>query len=67
MAIAHILTALTLCARWRYRFATLEDQDITEWSERWSTPRGTWTNAPVADGVLVGLSTDRSIINLVVQ
>ena len=32
-------------------------KDITEWSERWSTPFGTMdANATVADGVLVGLS-----------
>ena len=29
-------------------------KDITEWSERWSTPLGTLdANAPVADGVIV--------------
>jgi hypothetical protein len=32
-------------------------KDITHWSERWSTPLGTMdAHAPVADGVLVGLS-----------
>ena len=29
-------------------------KDITEWSERWSTPPGTMdANAPVLDGVLI--------------
>jgi len=29
-------------------------KDITEWSERWSTPLGTLdAKAPVADGVIV--------------
>jgi hypothetical protein len=43
-------------------------KDITECSERWSTPLGTMdTNAPVADGVLVDLSVwGRSIIGLAV-
>jgi hypothetical protein len=32
-------------------------KDITDWSERWSTPVGTMdANASVADGVLVDLS-----------
>jgi hypothetical protein len=32
-------------------------KEITDWSERWSTPLGTMeAHAPVADGVLVGLS-----------
>ena len=32
-------------------------KDITEWSERWSTPLGTMdAKAPVADGVLVGVN-----------
>jgi hypothetical protein len=44
-------------------------KDITEWSERWSTPLDTMdAYAPVADGVLVGLSLwGTSIINLVVE
>jgi hypothetical protein len=44
-------------------------KDITEWSERWSTPLGTVeANAPVADGVLVDLSLwGTSIIGLAVQ
>src|SRR5882724_11465435 len=45
-------------------------KDITEWSERWSTPLGTLdSTAPVADGVLVvGLSLwGTSIIGLAVQ
>jgi hypothetical protein len=44
-------------------------KDITEWSERWSTPLGTTdANAPVADGVLVNLSLwGTTIINLVVE
>jgi hypothetical protein len=44
-------------------------KDITEWSERWSTPLGTMdVHAPVADGVLVDLSLwGTSIINLVVD
>jgi len=44
-------------------------KDITEWSERWSTPLGTRDVPPtVADGVLVGLSLwGTSIINLVVD
>jgi hypothetical protein len=44
-------------------------RDITEWSERWSTPLGnTDANALVADGVLVGLSLwGTSIIGLAVQ
>lgn len=43
--------------------------DITEWSERWSTPLGTMdANAPVADGVLVDLSLwGTFIISLAVQ
>ena len=44
-------------------------KEITEWSERWSTPSGTLdAYAPVADGVLVDLSLwGTSIINLVVE
>ena len=44
-------------------------KDITEWSERWSTPSGTTgANASVADGVLVDLSLwGTSIIGLAVQ
>jgi hypothetical protein len=44
-------------------------KDLTEWSERWSTPLGTMdANAPVADGVLVGLNLwGTSVINLVVE
>jgi hypothetical protein len=44
-------------------------KEITEWSARWSTPLGTMdANAPVADGVLVGLNLwGTSIINLVVE
>jgi hypothetical protein len=44
-------------------------KDITNWSERWSTPLGTMDVPPgVADGVLVGLSLwGTSIINLVVE
>jgi hypothetical protein len=44
-------------------------KDITEWSPRWSTPLGTLdVQAPVADGVLVGLSLwGTSIIGLAVQ
>ena len=44
-------------------------KDITEWSERWSTPLGTMDVPPtVADGVLVGLPLwGISIINLVVE
>jgi hypothetical protein len=44
-------------------------KDITEWSERCSTPLGTTdANAPVADGVLVDLSLwGTSIIGLAVQ
>jgi hypothetical protein len=40
-----------------------------EWSERWSTPLGTIeAHAPVADGVLVGLSLwGTSLIGLAVQ
>jgi hypothetical protein len=47
----------------------LKIKDITEWSERWSTPRGTMdANAPVADGVLVDLNLwGTSIIGLTVQ
>jgi hypothetical protein len=41
-------------------------KDITEWSERWSTPRGTMEpNAAVADGLLADLSLwGTSIIGL---
>jgi len=41
-------------------------KDITEWSERWSTPLGTMdANAPVADGVLLGLNVwGTSVINV---
>jgi hypothetical protein len=44
-------------------------KDITDWSKRWSTPLGTLdAHAPVADGVLVGLSLwGTSIIGLAVQ
>ena len=44
-------------------------KDITNWSERWSTPLGTMdANASVTDGVLVGLSLwGTSIIGLAVQ
>ena len=44
-------------------------KDITDWSPRWSTPLGTMdANAPVADGVLVGLNLwGTSFINLVVE
>ena len=44
-------------------------KDITEWSERWSTPLGTMdANASVADGVLVDLSLwGASIIGLAVH
>jgi hypothetical protein len=44
-------------------------KDITEWSQRWSTPLGTLdAHAPVADGELVGLSLwGTSIIGLAVQ
>jgi hypothetical protein len=44
-------------------------KDITDWSGRWSTPLGTMdANAPVADGVLVGLNLwGTSFINLVVE
>jgi hypothetical protein len=44
-------------------------KDITEWSARWSTPLGTMdANAPVADGVLIGLPLwGTSIIGLAVQ
>jgi hypothetical protein len=44
-------------------------KDITDWSERWSTPLGTMdARAPVANGVLVGLSLwGASIINLIVE
>jgi hypothetical protein len=44
-------------------------KDITEWSPRWSTPAGRMDeDAPVADGVLIGLNLwGTSIINLVVQ
>jgi len=44
-------------------------KDITEWSERWSTPLGTMDVTPtVADGVLVDLSLwGTTIIGLAVQ
>jgi hypothetical protein len=44
-------------------------KDITERSDRWSTPAGTMdANAPVADGILVDLSLwGTSIIGLAVQ
>jgi hypothetical protein len=44
-------------------------KDITEWSERWSTPLGTMdANPPIAEGVLVGLNLwGTSVINLVVE
>jgi hypothetical protein len=44
-------------------------KDITEWSERWSTPSRTMdAHAPVDDGVLVDLSLwGMSIIGLAVQ
>jgi hypothetical protein len=44
-------------------------KDITDWSERWSTPLGTMdANASVADGVLVDLNLwGTSFINLVVE
>jgi len=44
-------------------------KDITEWSERWSTPLGTMdAHAPIADGVLVDLSLwGTSIIGLAVE
>lgn len=44
-------------------------KDITEWSERWSTPLGTMdAHAPVAEGVLVGMNLwGTSIIGLAVQ
>ena len=44
-------------------------KDITNWSERWSTPLGTMEAHPtLADGVLVGLSLwGTSIIGLAVQ
>ena len=44
-------------------------KDITGSPERWSTPLGTMdANAPVADGVLVGLNLwGTSFINLVVE
>jgi len=44
-------------------------KDITEWSERWSTPLGTLeANAAVADGVFVDLSLwGTSTIGLAVQ
>jgi hypothetical protein len=44
-------------------------KDIAHWSERWSTPLGTMdAHAPVADGVLVGLSLwGTSIIGLAVE
>ena len=44
-------------------------KDITEWSDRWSTPLGNLeANAPVAEGVLVDFSLwGTSIIGLAVQ
>jgi hypothetical protein len=44
-------------------------KNITEWSERWSTPLGTMdANPPVVEGVLVDLSLwGTSIIGLAVQ
>ena len=44
-------------------------KDITEWSERWSTPLGTTdAHAPIAHGVLVDLSLwGTTIIGLAVQ
>jgi hypothetical protein len=44
-------------------------KDITDWSERWSTPLGAMdANAHIADGVLVNLSQwGTSIIGLAVQ
>jgi hypothetical protein len=44
-------------------------KEITDWSERWSTPLGTMdANAQVGEGVLVGLSLwGTSIIGLAVQ
>jgi hypothetical protein len=39
-------------------------KDITHWSQRWSTPLGTMdAHAPVADGVLIGLSLWGTSIN----
>jgi hypothetical protein len=53
---------------WRYT-PRMKLRDIIEWSERWSTPSCTPDeDAPVADGVLIGLNLwGISIINLVVQ
>ena len=44
-------------------------EDITEWSERWSTPLSTMdAHAPVADGILVDLSLwGTSIIGVAVE
>jgi hypothetical protein len=44
-------------------------KDIAGWPERWATPVGTYdADAPVADGVLVGLSLwGRSIIGLAIE
>ena len=44
-------------------------KDITDWPPRWATPLGTLdTNAPIGDGVLVGLSLwGSTIIGLAVQ
>jgi hypothetical protein len=44
-------------------------KDITDWPPRWATPLGTLdTNAPIGDGVLVGLSLwGTTIIGLAVQ
>jgi len=43
-------------------------KDITNWSERWSTPIGTMEVHPtIADGVLVDLYWGTSIIGLAVQ
>ena len=63
------LPALTLCARWRYRFAHYQDQRHYRLVPRCSTPLGTLdAHATVADGVLVGLSQWRtSIIDLAIQ
>ncbi len=43
-------------------------KDITDWSERWSTPLGMDANGAVEDGVLVDLSLKgTSIIGLAVE
>ena len=44
-------------------------KDIGHWSERWATPRGTLdANAPVENGVLVGLTFwGTTIIGLAIQ